>query len=184
MTSSEKNTSQNSLENSAQNSPKNKGLHHIGLATHDMEKTLEFYEEVLGFRAVVCELIEPEAGGTIRHAFFDTGNGELFAFMEPNDIAGMPDDFDAGINRGLGIGGGMFHFAFQVDDDEELEAKMKQLVAKGIEVRGVVDHGWCKSIYFRDPNYLQLEYCCITEELGDRHTAGRFSDGWTRLARS
>lgn len=179
MTSSENNTSQNSLENS----PQNKGLHHIGLATHDMEKTLAFYEGVLGFRAVVCELIEPETGGVIRHAFIDTGNGELFAFMEPNDVAGMPEDFDAGINRGLGIGGAMFHFAFRVDDDEELEAKMKQLVAKGIEVRGVVDHGWCKSIYFTDPNFLQLEYCCITQELGDRHTAGRFSDGWTRLAR-
>jgi len=160
-----------------------KGLHHVGLATHDMEKTLAFYEDVLGFRAVACEKIELETGGCNRHAFIDTGNGELFAFMEPNDVAGVPDDFDAGINRGLGVAGGMFHFAFQVDDEMELEAKREQLVAKGIQVRGVVDHGWCKSIYFTDPNFLQLEYCCLTEKLGDRHTAGRFSDGWTRLAR-
>ena len=179
MTSSEKTL----RSDTSSESFKGKGLHHIGLATHDMEKTLAFYEDVLGFRAAVCELIELENGGVIRHAFIDTGNGELFAFMEPNDIAGLPDDFDTGINRGLGIGGGMFHFAFRVDDEAELEAKRQHLVAKGIKVRGVVDHGWCKSIYFTDPNFLKLEYCCITEELGDRHTAGRLSDGWTRLAR-
>ena len=89
----------------------NRGMHHIGLATHDMEATLEFYESVLGFSAVVCETIELEAGGTIRHAFLDAGNGELFAFMECNEVKGMPE-FDAGINRGLGIRGGMFTSRF------------------------------------------------------------------------
>ena len=49
--------------------------------------------------------------------------------------------------------------------------------------RGIVDHGWCQSIYFRDPNFLQLEFCCLTEELGERHRAGRSSKLWSRLAR-
>ncbi len=158
----------------------NKGLHHIGLATHDMEKTLSFYESVLGFPAVVCEMIHPETGGAIRHAFLDTGNGELFAFMECNEVEGVSDDFDAGINRGLGIGGGMFHFAFRVDDVAELEAKRTDLIAKGVEVGSVIDHGWCKSIYFKDPNSLQLEFCCLTQELGEQHFAARFGEEWTR----
>ena len=104
-----------------------KGLHHLGLATHDMESTLAFYEEVLGFPAVVCELIELEGGGVIRHAFFDVGNGELLAFMEANDVVGVSDDFDAGINKGLGAGSGMYHFAFKVDDATELMAKRDDL---------------------------------------------------------
>ena len=162
----------------------NKGIHHIGIATHDMEQTLAFYEDVLGFPAVVCEMIHPEAGGAIRHAFFDAGGGELFAFMECTDVPGVADDFDAGINRGLGIRGGMYHFAFRVDDEDELVAKQAHLVAKGVEVRGVVDHGWCKSIYFYDPNFLQLEFCCLTGELDESHAAGRFSEAWTKLARS
>ena len=161
----------------------NRGLHHIGVATHDMESTLDFYENVLGFPAVVCEMIEPEGGGAIRHAFFDAGGGELFAFMEANDVEGVAPDFDAGINRGLGTGSGMYHFAFAVADEQELERKLADLEAKGIKVRGVVDHGWCKSIYFRDPNFLQLEFCCLSEELVEKHRAGRFSDAWTRLAR-
>jgi catechol 2,3-dioxygenase-like lactoylglutathione lyase family enzyme len=160
-----------------------KGVHHIGLATHDMEATLDFYEEILGFPAVVCEVIELEDGGAIRHAFFDTGNGELVAFMESNQVKGVSDDFDAGINRGLGTGSGMYHFAFKVDDEAGLEAKKDDLEAKGVQVRGVVDHGWCKSIYFRDPNFLQLEFCCLTAELTDEHRAGRFGDKWRAHAR-
>ena len=92
----------------------NRGIHHIGVATHDMDRTLDFYEDVLGFPAVVCETIEPETGGAIRHAFFDVGEGELIAFMEANDIEGVAPDFDTGINRGLGTGSGMYHFAFKV----------------------------------------------------------------------
>ncbi len=29
----------------------------------------------------------------------------------------------------------------------------------------VVDHGWAKSIYFRDPNGMSLEYCCVVRNL-------------------
>jgi catechol 2,3-dioxygenase-like lactoylglutathione lyase family enzyme len=161
----------------------NRGIHHIGVATHDMERTLDFYENVLGFPAVVCETIQLEVGGTIRHAFFDVGEGELIAFMEANDVRGLADDFDTGINRGLGTGPGMYHFAFKVADPAELEKRREELVEKGLEVRGIVDHGWCRSIYFLDPNDLQLEFCCLTAKLGDEHTAERELESWKRLAR-
>ena len=161
----------------------NRGIHHIGLATHDMESTLDFYENVLGFPAVVCETIELETGGTIRHAFFDVGEGELIAFMEANEIEGVAPDFDTGINRGLGTGSGMYHFAFKVADPSELAKKRDELVDKGLKVRGIVDHGWCQSIYFRDPNFLQLEFCCVTANLTKKHTADRRSAAWKKLAR-
>lgn len=161
----------------------NRGIHHIGLATHDMESTLAFYENVLGFPAVICETIEPESGGTIRHAFFDAGEGELIAFMEANDIQGVSGDFDAGINRGLATGSGMYHFAFKVADPSELAKKRDELLEKGVRVRGIVDHGWCQSIYFRDPNFLQLEFCCLTAELGTQHTADRYSSAWKKHSR-
>jgi catechol 2,3-dioxygenase-like lactoylglutathione lyase family enzyme len=158
------------------------GVHHLGLATHDMEATLTFYEEVLGFPARVCEMVHPETGGTIRHAFLDVGNGEMVAFMECNEVGGV-GDFDAGINRGLGIRGGMFHFAFKVDDAVALSKKRLELAEKGVKVTDVVDHGWCKSIYFYDPNHLQLEFCCLTEKLGEEHTSGRESPEWKRWSR-
>jgi catechol 2,3-dioxygenase-like lactoylglutathione lyase family enzyme len=162
----------------------NRGLHHLGLATHDMEATLAFYEDILGFPARVCDLMSPQAGGTIRHAFLDTGNGELIAFMECNDVPGVSDDFDAGINRGLGIKGGMIHFAFKVQDTDELEARREYLADRGVEVTDVVDHGWCQSIYFHDPNRLQLEYCCLTSDFTAELLEDRAAPGWTSLSRT
>ena len=155
-----------------------KGVHHIGLATHDMDGTLEFYEKVLGFRARVCEMLNPSVGGTIRHAFLDMGRDQLLAFMEPKNVPGVPEDFDAGINRGLGIRGGMIHFAFWCDDEADLVAKRGELVGKGVAVTEVVDHRWCKSIYFKDPNHIQLEYCCYTETLGASHLEQRYGEKW------
>ena len=40
-----------------------KGFSHIGLSTLDMDKTRDFYENVLGFKAVRCDIITVEAGG-------------------------------------------------------------------------------------------------------------------------
>jgi hypothetical protein len=39
------------------------------------------------------------------------------------------------------------------------------LRAKGVEVTDIVDHGWSRSIYFKDPNGLSLEYCCTVRNL-------------------
>ncbi len=105
-------------------------------------------------------------GGQIRHVFLDTGQGQLLAFMEPKGVEGIPSDYDAGINRGLGVPDGFYHFAFEAGSVPELEKKRTALLEKGIKVSEIVDHdGWCKSIYFKDPNNIQLEYCCMTREL-------------------
>ena len=159
------------------------GMHHLGLATHDMEATLDFYENILGFETRVCDLLEPESGGMIRHAFMDMGQGEMIAFMECNDVPSIAADFDAGINRGLGISGGVIHFAFKSLDEDDLVARQAELRDKGIKVTDVVDHGWCKSIYFRDPNHLQLEYCVLSGDLTEELLVDRQSSGWTNLAR-
>ena len=63
--------------------------------------------------------------------------------------------------------------------------EIANLCAKaGVDVTDVVDHGWCKSIYFRDPNKLQLEYCCFSGELRADLNDDRASAGWEALARS
>lgn len=54
-----------------------------------------------------------------------------------------------------------YHFAFEAGSPPALEDKRRELIAKGVEVTDVVDHGWAKSIYFKDPNGMSLEYCCL-----------------------
>lgn len=41
------------------------------------------------------------------------------------------------------------------------------MIGKGVKVSEIVDHEWAKSIYFKDPNGMQLEYCCYTRELNE-----------------
>jgi glyoxylase I family protein len=144
-----------------------KGFSHIGLSTLDLDKTREFYENILGFKPVRCDTIKVKEGGQIRHIFFDTGRDQLIAFMEARGVPGVPAEYDAGINRGLGVPSAFYHFAFESGTEAALEEKRQELLAKGIQVSEVVDHDWAKSIYFKDPNGMQLEFCCLTRNFTD-----------------
>lgn len=141
-----------------------KGWSHVSLATLDMDTTRAFYEGILGFTAVRCDTIKVKEGGEIRHVFFDTGNKQLLAFMEPRGVPGAPTEFDGGLNRPLGMPEGVYHFAFEAGSAEELDAKRAELIRKGVKVTPVVDHEWAKSIYFKDPNGLLLEFSYLTRE--------------------
>ena len=160
-----------------------RGFSHIGLSTLDLDKTRDFYENVLGFKAVRCDTIKVQEGGQIRHIFFDTGRDQLMAFMEARGVAGIPAQYDAGINAGLGVPSAFYHFAFEAGSEAALDEKRNELLAKGIEVTEVVDHDWAKSIYFKDPNGLQLEFCCFTRNLNadDARMQDRFQMSVKRL---
>ena len=160
-----------------------KGFSHIGLSTHDLDATRDFYERVLGFKAVRCDIIKVKEGGQIRHVFFDTGRDQLMAFMEARGVPGVPADYDAGINGGLGVPSAFYHFAFEAGSEAGLEEKRNELIAKGVKVTEVVDHDWAKSIYFTDPNGMQLEYCCFTRNLNadDARMQDRFEMSIERL---
>ena len=142
-----------------------KGFSHIGLSTLDLDKTRDFYEGVLGFEVVIADTIKIKEGGCIRHIFFDTGRDQLIAFMEPRGVPGVPSEYDAGINRGLGVPASFYHFAFEAGSEAALADKRDELHTKGVEVTDIVDHGCSKSIYFKDPNGLSLEYCCFVRDL-------------------
>jgi catechol 2,3-dioxygenase-like lactoylglutathione lyase family enzyme len=141
------------------------GFNHIDLATKDMAATRAFYEGILGFPVVRSDIVEFEGSGPAQHVFFDCGGGQMIAFASS---ARMPADLDTGINRGLGLSSAVYHFAFEAGSLENLHALKSSLEARGVAVRGVEDHeGWCRSIYFTDPNGLQLEYCWVSRELNE-----------------
>ena len=139
---------------------KTRGFNHIDLGTKDMEGTRKFYEDVLGFPLVRADLVEIAEQSLMKHYFFDLGNGQLMGFMSGEDVEGFPKDFDSGINEGLGLPPGVCHFAFDAETENDLERIKQHLLSHGVAVQGPLDHeGWSKSIYFRDPNGLQLEVC-------------------------
>ncbi len=143
-----------------------KGFSHIGLSTLDLDKTCDFYENVLGFKPVRCDILRIKEGGQIRHVFFNIGRDQLLAFMEAQGVPSIPTEYDAGINRGLGVPSAFYHFAFEAGSVAALEAKRTELLAKGVQVSDIVHHDAAQSIYFRDPNNISLEYCCMTRDMG------------------
>jgi catechol 2,3-dioxygenase-like lactoylglutathione lyase family enzyme len=143
------------------------GMHHVGVATGDYDATVDFYTRVMDWEIAWQEIWATDDGVEIlRHVFFDTGAGELFAFMCPTPaMKEMPSSWPTDINSGLGVEPNVYHFAFWADSVEELEERQAELRSRGAVVTEVNDHGWCSSIYFRDPNGLMLEYCATTREL-------------------
>lgn len=136
------------------------GFSHVGVSTHDMDATIEFYEGVLGFRRVVEDRTTIREGGTLRQVYFDVGQGQFIVFMEARNVAGIPGDYDTGINGALGVPLGMYHFALRVASLKELESRRLWIESQGIEVSPVIDLGAAKSVFLSDPNEIQLELCC------------------------
>ena len=58
---------------------------------------------------------------------------------------------------------------FEAGSPAALAQKRDELRSKGVETTDIVDHGWARSIYFKDPNGLSLEYCCV---VGNRPEPG------------
>ncbi len=147
---------------------KTQGLHHAAYLTKDMDATVEFYNELLDMPLVVTLAlpspdpfnglipVRGDVAGT-RHYFFDCGNGASLAFFSWNETFGD-------MSPELGV---MHHISLSIGSEEELYALKAKLEDNGIAVSTVIDHFFCLSIYFRDPNGLYLEYSVTTMEYNE-----------------
>lgn len=154
----------------------NRGINHVGLSTLDIEGTLGFYRDILDFQIVRDDEIKIEEGGAMRHVFLDCGNRQMISFLAPQNIPEFPE-WDTAIYPKLGVPRGFYHFAFHCDSEQELLDRKALLELKGLTV-WMMDHDWCRSIYFDDPvNGLALEYCAYSRDLNedDRTLATRFT---------
>ena len=57
-----------------------RGIHHAALICRDVEQTIQFYQELIGFPLV--ELMENRDYKGSTHLFFDIGNDNLLAFFD------------------------------------------------------------------------------------------------------
>jgi catechol 2,3-dioxygenase-like lactoylglutathione lyase family enzyme len=128
-----------------------RGLHHTALISSDVETTVRFYQDVLGFP--LTELIENRDYPGSSHFFFDIGNGNLLAFF---DFPGLDVDPYAEVL------GGLHHMAISVDP-ERWEKLVERLTEAGVphEVHSGV------SVYFRDPDGARIEL--IADPLGEMY---------------
>ncbi|MGV3561657.1 MAG: VOC family protein [Nocardioides sp.] len=128
-----------------------RGLHHTALISSDVEQTIRFYQDVLGFP--LTELIENRDYPGSSHFFFDIGNGNLLAFF---DFPGLD------VGPYAEVLGGLHHCAISVEP-ERWHALVQRLTEAGVE--HVVHSG--VSVYFRDPDGARIEL--IADPLGEMY---------------
>ena len=129
-----------------------RGLHHNAYRCRDSEETRQFYEDFLGLPlAASLQIGATKTGRSCEHlhTFYQLDDGSFLAFFEAPD---MPFEFKEQHDFDL-------HIALEVSYDHMLA--MLAMLAKGkewgMEVRGISDHGFIDSIYFRDPNGYVIE---------------------------
>jgi catechol 2,3-dioxygenase-like lactoylglutathione lyase family enzyme len=158
-----------------------RGINHIALVCKDMARTVDFYTNVLGMPLVKTIELPNGAG---QHFFFDCGGGATVAFFTfpdaPDPVTGnaqpegLPDRASL-----LTANGSMNHLAFMVDPDE-IEDFRQRLIDHGLDVTDVWNHDdsewglartkddpgvFVRSVYFRDPDGILLEFAAWTRAL-------------------
>jgi catechol 2,3-dioxygenase-like lactoylglutathione lyase family enzyme len=139
--------------------PMIKGLHHNAYRCRDSEETRQFYEDFLGLPlADAFEINESVTGRktSVLHSFYKLGDGSFLAFFEAPDT---PFEFKAQHDYDL-------HIALEVSA-ETLRTMFEKGKASGIETRGISDHGFIHSIYFRDPNGYVIELAAPVDSAAD-----------------
>ena len=126
-----------------------KKLHHAAYRCENSEDTRKFYEDFLGLPLVhAFEINESKTGRktSVLHTFYRMQDGSFLAFFEaPNQSFNFikQHDFD-------------LHIALEVSHETLLKMFEKGKM-NNIETRGISDHGFISSIYFRDPNGYVVE---------------------------
>src|SRR5687767_1121344 len=126
-----------------------KKLHHNAYRCRDSEETRKFYEDFLGLPlACTLRIAETKSGRktSTLHTFYELDDRSYLAFFEAPD---MPFEFKEQHDYDL-------HIALEVDGSV-LEPMMEKGKSLGIETRGISDHDFIHSIYFRDPNGYIIE---------------------------
>lgn len=131
-------------------------LHHTAYVTRDQAKTRAFYEDLIGLPLVATWAEAEELFGKTRtycHTFFGLEDGSalaFFQFADPEDEAEfgppMPDS-------------AFHHIALNVSAETQQKID-ERLIAAGYGAPDyyVLEHGYCRSIYVRDPNGMLLEF--------------------------
>jgi catechol 2,3-dioxygenase-like lactoylglutathione lyase family enzyme len=128
-----------------------RGIHHTALISSDVRRTVEFYQDVLGFP--LTDMFENRDYPGSTHFFFDVGNGNAIAFF---DLPGLD------LGPYAEVLGGLHHVALSLEPEQWQRAKQR------LDEAGVAyEHVSGSSLYFRDPDGARLEL--ISDPLGEMY---------------
>jgi catechol 2,3-dioxygenase-like lactoylglutathione lyase family enzyme len=127
-----------------------KGIHHLAMATRDMEGTIRFWRDLLGMR-----LVAGLGKKGYKLYFFEISPQNYIVFFEWPNVEPVTEK-----DHGVPVSGPMIfdHVSFSVEDFVSLCGLRQALDAAGFWVSDVIDHGIIHSIYSFDPNGIPIEF--------------------------
>jgi catechol 2,3-dioxygenase len=114
---------------------------HVHLKVSDIDRSLGFYRDVLGFelmKRIGDEAAFLSAGGYHHHIGLNTWESRGGSPPPPGST-------------------GLFHTAIRYPSREALAVAVKRVVDAGIPLTGASDHGVSEAIYLRDPDQNGIE---------------------------
>ncbi|MBV8160052.1 MAG: VOC family protein [Acidimicrobiia bacterium] len=141
-----------------------KRLNHAVLYVRDVHRTVEFYEDALGFRVVM------QFPGAAFLKVPDSRNDHDLGLFELGPGAGPSEAGQRTV--------GLYHLAWEVETLGELQEVGQRLGRLGALV-GASDHGTTKALYAKDPDGIEFEVSwlvpaeLIDEELQQARTTVR-----------
>jgi len=125
-----------------------RGVHHVALLCANVERTMQFYQDLLEFP--LTDVFENRDYKGSTHFFFDIGHGNTIAFF---DFPGLE------LGAYQEVLGGLHHLALSMEPGqwERLKAKL--------DAAGVAYQQSGGSFYLRDPDGTRLEL--IRDRLGE-----------------
>lgn len=131
---------------------------HIHLTVSDLERSLKFYRDILGFEITSFygeQAVFLSAGGYHHHIGLNTWAGEGAAPPPPGHT-------------------GLYHFAILYPNRKELAKVVRRLYEVNYQIDGASDHGVSESIYISDPDGNGIElYADRREENWPTDSKGR-----------
>jgi catechol 2,3-dioxygenase-like lactoylglutathione lyase family enzyme len=137
-------------------------LHHTAYVSKDLEKTRAFYEDIIGLPLVATWREADELFGELRtycHCFFELEDGSALAFFQ------FVHERDQKLFGPEMPPTPFVHIALNVD------ASTQAAIAARIAAAGyrepdtyVLEHGYCRSLYVKDPNGMTVELTCDAPE--------------------
>ena len=123
-------------------------LHHHAFVCRNQEATRRFYEEIVGL-PLAATWCEEDENGAYCHTFFELADGSSLAFFQ------FADPAVAEAQAAMASMSVFDHVALTAT------AELHAAIMQRAEVAGVgtlvVDHGYCRSLYLRDPDGLIVE---------------------------
>ncbi len=126
-------------------------LGHIVLYVRNVQRSANFYRDVLGWRQILPNEGERDGIG-FPAAAFSAPSGrthhELLLIEVGEDAAAVPE------GRRIGL----YHFGLKIgDSDDALRDALRQLETSGATVVGASDHTVTHSLYIEDPDGNEIE---------------------------